>query len=150
VNRAEFDERLGAGVDLVGRTGAQQFEVGYDPRYDERGNELPDDAPGPWVWWAQASYRGRGRVRAHGYPRPDLAVEALARRLLDGGACVHCGRVVRLASGDQRTVCRWRRVGARWMRGCELRRGAGKSQRAIRGGTDGQEIPEDRAGDGVP
>jgi hypothetical protein len=130
---APFDQdALLAAVDLVGRTGAHDFEVGWlndedDPAYAERGPE----------WWAKAKYEGR-RIDVEGFARPDVAAHALAVRLLTGAKC-RCGRLVALsddgataypdvemADGTRWTAeearaagqCRWRRNGAKWEPSC--------------------------------
>lgn len=129
-----FDEdALLAAVDLVGRSGATNFEVGWlndedDPAYLERGAE----------WWCKAQYRG-ARLTVEGFDRPDHAAEALALKILKGGKC-RCGRLVRLAGADAAFAysdvdmadgthwtaqeaaaagqCEWRRVGKKWEPSC--------------------------------
>lgn len=111
---ATFDEdALIAAVDLVGRTGASDFEAGY----------LDNDVPSHLArWWAKAQYRGT-RVQVEDHTGPDQAAEALARRLLEGGLCTHCGARIHLGGAPRsmrrrHRVCAWKRVGARWVRGC--------------------------------
>ena len=122
------DDALAAAVDLVGRTGARSFEVGY----------LHDDVPAERAsWWAHAQMRGT-RITAEDHRGPVEAAEALARKLLTGGKCTACGGLIALsdagavaypgtmADGSTWTEeeiraarqCRWRRVGPRWERGC--------------------------------
>lgn len=82
------EDALVAGVDLCGRSGARAVEIGWDE----------DDRPvGEPNWWAKAQYRGAviATDRLYGYPHE--AAEALARRILDGAACAHCGGPVVLA-----------------------------------------------------
>ncbi|MDQ3432039.1 MAG: hypothetical protein M3467_07455, partial [Actinomycetota bacterium] len=55
------------------------------------------------------------RVTVEDHRSPVEAAEALARRLLDGGVCAHCGRTVSLSTGPG---CRWTRMGRTWVRGC--------------------------------
>lgn len=122
----DADVVIAAG-DLVGRTGATDFEIGY----------LNDDVPMAEAgWYATAVFRGAKLIEeAEG---PAEAAEALATRLLTGAKC-RCGRLVALhaggavafnatmADGTTWTVdearaagqCRWRRDGERWRRGCE-------------------------------
>jgi hypothetical protein len=101
---AELDEdAVIACFDLAGRTGAQGAEIGY----------LNDEPP--HGWYAHAKYRG-ARIVVEDLDGPVEAADALARRLLAGGKCTHCKRTVVL-SGDG-LVCRWRRMGPRWERGC--------------------------------
>lgn len=118
-------DALIACVDLVGRTGAKDFQIGY----------LHDDVPvAEAAWYAHAQYQG-ARITAQDHPSPALAAEALARRLLDGGRCTHCNGLIALSSAgamfypgrqmtdgsrwtDAKHTCRWRRVGQAWVRGC--------------------------------
>lgn len=124
------DDALIAGVDLVGRSGARSIEIGY----------LHDDVPAEEAdWWASANYRGT-KLQVEHAPSPVAAVEALALRVLAGGMCNHCKKLValqddgafawmeaHLLNGVRWNVedaaragqCRWRREGRRWVRGCE-------------------------------
>lgn len=104
-----FDQdALTAAMDLVGRTGARQFEFGY----------LHEDVPVEEAdWWAHAQYRGV-RISVEHKQGPIEAVEALARRLLDGGLCRRCGQPIRLS--DEGQGCRWTRNGPKWTPGCDL------------------------------
>lgn len=113
----EFDrDALIAGVDLVGRSGAKNFEVGY----------LDDDVPVHLArWWAKAQYQG-ARLQEDEHRGPVEAVEALARRILDGGVCTHCGGRTHLGGAPRSmrrrgAVCAWKRRGDRWERGCRDR-----------------------------
>lgn len=122
-------DALLAGVDLIGRTGARQFEVGY----------LHDGVPSEEAgWYAHAQWNGT-RLIAEDHSGPVEAVEALAARVLTGGQCQHCHGITSLTDerpspGDvhlpdgtpwtaeqQRAalLCRWTRKGPRWARGCE-------------------------------
>lgn len=93
-------------ADLVGRSGGRQVEVGY----------LDDDVPVTEArWYAKATFRGTVLI-ADERKSPDEACDALARRILDGGACTHCYSTVTLTDDDD--GCRWRRTGAKWKRGC--------------------------------
>jgi hypothetical protein len=129
------DDAMNAGVDLVGRTGAKEFQVGYvhdDKPWDEAG------------WYAHAQYAGT-RIIVEDYKSPVEAVEALARRLLTGARCKGCGGLIALSdtgafayhsattidgatftSADAAKLpqCRWRRFGDRWEMGCKGRPGA--------------------------
>lgn len=105
-----FDEHaLIAAVDLVGRSGARQFQVGY------LHDNVPADQAG---WYATAVYRG-AKLIAENHKGPVEAAEALARRVLDGGHCAHCHKPVALGDTVALSACRWTRHGARWVRGCE-------------------------------
>lgn len=103
-----FDEdAMDAGLDLIGRTGAKQIEIGW----------LHDDVPVEKMgWYAHAQYHGT-RITAESIG-PVEAIEALARRLLDGGTCAFCGQKVSLGDYPGKR-CRWTRHGDRWVRGCE-------------------------------
>ena len=125
------DDAMLAGAQLVGRTGAQGLEVGY----------LHDDVPAEQAgWYAHAQYRG-ARITTEDHRGAVEAVEALARRLLEGGKCTNCGGLIALSDAgaiihdgalgpDGKPVwtketaveakqCRWRRIGPRWTAGCE-------------------------------
>lgn len=123
------DDALIAAVELVGRSGARQFEIGY------LHDDVPVDDAG---WWARALYRG-DRIIEENHRGPVEAAEALARRVLTGARCTHCKGLIALsdraavfypkahmADGstfteeEARAVpqCRWRRIGDRWERGC--------------------------------
>ncbi len=130
-DRAEMEQRVLAAADLVGRTGATEFQIGY----------LHDVVPADLAaWYAHAQYRG-GRIFEENHPGPAEAAEALAQRLLTGARC-SCGKLVALSDdgafafrkgvmvdGSEFTVdqaraagcCRWKREGARWVSGCGLR-----------------------------
>lgn len=116
-----------AAADLVGRAGARQFECGY-----------LDDDPAKADWYATATLKG-AKIIVEDHPGPVEACEALARRILEGGKCAHCGGLVALsdngavafgeavmADGSTWTAeeaaeagqCRWMRMGDRWVRGC--------------------------------
>lgn len=121
------EDAIVACADLVGRTGAREFQIGY----------LSDDPP--HQWYAHASYKG-ARITEGDQEGPAEAADALSRRLLAGAKCAHCGALVALsgagavaygsavmADGSEWTAaeaagagqCRWRRLGPKWVRGCE-------------------------------
>lgn len=104
-----FDQdALVAALDLVQRTGAKQCQFGY----------LHDDVPIEEAdWYAYAQFRG-ARIIVEHKQGPAEAVEALARRLLDGALCRRCGTLIRLA--DEGEGCRWTRQGPKWTPGCDL------------------------------
>jgi hypothetical protein len=124
------EHRVIAAADLVARTGARGFDVGY----------LHDDVPASEAaWYALAFYKG-GRIIAENERSPADAAETLARRILTGAKCA-CGKLVQLGDdgaiayrnpvmtdGSRFTVeeaataglCRWRRDGARWTSACGL------------------------------
>lgn len=123
------EDALMAAADLVGRTGAKSFEIGY----------LHDDVPAAEAgWYANAQYKG-ARITEEG-AGPIEAAEALARRLLAGGKCTRCGGLIALSSsgafaypsatltdGTKWTAedakaakqCRWTRMGRRWEAACQ-------------------------------
>lgn len=74
-----FDERIKAGVDLIGRTGAKQFQIRYSD--DEK----------PVIWFAVAIWEDSKYETAAGAD-PLQAVMRLCERLIDGGICTHCNR----------------------------------------------------------
>jgi hypothetical protein len=76
---AEKDPRFIAGVDLIRRTGAKQFQIRYS------------DDEEPVVWFAVALYEPR-RWEADAGGDPLQAVMRLCERLVDGGTCAKCGR----------------------------------------------------------
>lgn len=137
------DDAIVATLDLVGRTGARELQYGY----------LHEDVPLEQAgWYAHAQYQGV-RVTVEDHRGPVEALEALARRLLTGAKCTHCGGLVALGDTgavaypgsligmgqlqgikdaphaadepwDEETIraagqCRWRRMGPKWVRGCE-------------------------------
>lgn len=134
-------------VELVGRTGAKNFEIGWlndvgEPAFAQHGPQ----------WWAKAQYRGE-RLFVEDFAMPDEACQALAERLLYGAKCTHCGGLVALSdegafafergylmdgttwTADEAAAagqCRWERVGAHWKRGCEERRLSRREKRARR------------------
>ena len=107
--RDNFDQdAFNAALDLIHRAGAIQLEFGY----------LNEDVPIPAAdWYATATYQGAKVIVEH-HVGPVEAVEALARRLLAGGICTYCTRVITLSGGGGKKVCRWRRHADRWVRGC--------------------------------
>lgn len=99
-------------ADLCARSGATSFELGY-----------LDDNPARPRWYATAFFRG-ARLIADEKASPDEAADGLARRLLSGGQCTGCQRVVTLS--DKGGGCRWHRDGPSWVRGCDGKREATK------------------------
>jgi hypothetical protein len=120
------DDAMVAAVDVIGRTGAREFKVGF-----------VNDEP-PHNWYAHAQYQGT-RITVENKAGPLEAAEGLARRLLTGAQCQHCLKLVTLDPHgaiardqimvDGRTwtarqqaeagLCHWYRAGNRWKRGCE-------------------------------
>lgn len=74
------EDVLAAAVDLIGRSGGQEFQVRYDEEQD------------PIVWVAVAKLRG-GRWECAGGKTPAEAAVRLAEEIYDEGRCAHCGRV---------------------------------------------------------
>lgn len=111
-------DRLIAAYDLIGRAGLADFEVGYD------------DSLGEGAWWYAKCSTGHGQTfMVAGRQSPDLAAEALARKIANGGRCTHCGKVTSLhpypytegmprPKGVLSSVCYWNRAGKQWVRGC--------------------------------
>lgn len=104
------DDAFNAAVELIGRTGANAFEIGFARE------DVPVEQAG---WYAQAQYRG-ARIIVEEHRTPVEAAEALARRLLTGGRCTHCRGTITLSDRAPTTgpACRWTRQAARWERGC--------------------------------
>lgn len=72
-------------------TGLESFRIGYT-----------DESEGlPIVWWVSGRWKGN-RGEADAALTPDVAVERLAERVLDGGLCMNCHRptMLVLASDD--------------------------------------------------
>lgn len=126
----DADDRLIAAVDVIGRSGAKNFEVGY----------LHDDVPAAEAdWWASCRYAGTIIMVEH-QGDPWTAAEELAVKVLTGGQCQGCGSLVALTDEggfaffhatllDGRSwdavdaadagLCRWQRIGKRWERECD-------------------------------
>lgn len=104
----DFDQdALVAAADLVGRSGAYQFEIGYEV------DDVPPDEAG---WYATAHFRGHPvKVEGKG---PVEAAEGLARLLLRGAQCRRCGKDISLS--DDKAGCRWTRQGRTWRPGCGM------------------------------
>jgi hypothetical protein len=127
LSKAEL-EVVQATADLVGRTGAKEFQLGW----------LHDDVPVENMgWYAHAQMRG-ARITVENQRGPVQACDALATKLLTGAKC-RCGKLVALsvfgavayggvmADGSRFTFeearaagqCRWTRRGAKWVPGCK-------------------------------
>lgn len=126
-------DALTACVELVGRSGGRNFEIGY----------LHDGVPiADAGWWAHAQYQG-ARIAVEHQPGPGEAASALATKVLTGAKC-QCGSLVQLFDGGATFMgtrerpatladgttwsaaeaeaagqCRWVREGPRWVKGCE-------------------------------
>jgi|SRR5579859_7913001 len=122
------EDALIAAANLVGRTGATSFQLGW----------LHDDVPVDQMgWYAQAQYKG-ARIMVENQPGPAEAASELAQKLLTGARC-RCGRLVALSGsgafaygaptmtdGTQWTLaeaiaagqCLWTRTGQRWEPSC--------------------------------
>lgn len=122
------EDALVAAAELAGRAGARHFQVGY----------LHEDVPvAEAAWYAHAQYRG-ARITCEGQASPTGAADGLARRLLTGAKCTHCGRLASLDPqgayahdatlvdgtpwlAEQQAaagICYWHRAGRTWVRGC--------------------------------
>jgi hypothetical protein len=75
---ADGDDRMVAAVDLIGRTGAAEFQI----RYCEEEQ--------PVIWMAAASWKGHWEAGAG--MSPLAAVFRLLDQVVDGGTCQHCQR----------------------------------------------------------
>jgi hypothetical protein len=96
--------RFLADIDLIGRTGARNLELGY---------EGSESAP---RWFAQVSYQDE-LVSITDKGGVEEAVHLLVRRLVSGGICTWCHGVARL-DGDEAPGCRYVIVNGRYERGC--------------------------------
>lgn len=117
-----------ATADLLTRCGA----VDVDVDSDDTG------------WWACAEFPGNKRIRVDNQRGPIEACKALAGRILDGGMCTTCKRLVTTSDEGIRVratinildgskmsqedaaahvrrngACHWRRDGKRWYSGCD-------------------------------
>lgn len=132
------EDRLVAAVEVIGRGAANGLELGWT-------ND--DDDPLPGYWYATASWRGV-KVIVEQQFGPAEAAEELALKVIAGGQCVHCGRMVTarivddavslvysvpghprldpaaLAEFGTGDLCLWRRAGRHWLRGCDGAHGA--------------------------
>jgi hypothetical protein len=124
------EDAIAACADLVGRMGAKQFQIGHVHE------NVPIAEAG---WFAHAQFRG-ARITADDHVGPVEAADALCERMLTGAQCLVCRSLVALRDDgaivyEKQTLldgrqwnaedarragtCRWRRVGPRWVRGCE-------------------------------
>jgi hypothetical protein len=103
-------EALQAAADIVGRTGASDFEVGYER------DGVPTEQAG---WYAEATYKTGQKVRVEGIG-PVFAADNLVRYLLDGGQCLHCQAPI-VVAGPLKGCCYWTREGDKWWAGCQNR-----------------------------
>lgn len=80
--KAEEDPRITALFDMIGRTGANFFQLRWH------------DDQEPVVWLALAGFKRDGRVvfDVGAGMAPLQAVYRLSESLIDGGLCTHCGR----------------------------------------------------------
>lgn len=74
----DADPRFGPAVELLGRTGAAQFQIRYC-----------DESP-PTVWIAAARWGANWETAAA--MTPTRALFRLCDQVIDGGRCQHCGR----------------------------------------------------------
>lgn len=104
----DLEQRANAAIDLIGRTGAADLEIGY----------LHDDVPTEQAdWWATARYRG-SRITVEHKRSPGHALDSLLARLLNGGQCRWCGRNVTNRKSASPKLCRYRLDGDHYVRGC--------------------------------
>jgi hypothetical protein len=112
----ELEPRLLAMVDLLTRTGATRFDLGYDDG---------DTIEGRCIWLAAATYGDQWEVGAAQHPV--MAVQRLVEQLLDGATCTHCHRPTGVVHDIEPTpvldllVCvhQWDPELATYRRGCE-------------------------------
>jgi hypothetical protein len=103
--------RLLAATDVLGRSGATGLEIGH----------LDNDVPSPLArWFATIQWQGV-KVTAEDHASPLAAVEDLLTKVLVGGGCVKCRRLITLPdqpSAGFPEVCTWARHGDMWVPGC--------------------------------
>lgn len=108
----ELQRRITDAVEMVGRTGARSFQLGY---------LVDDPPPGVANWYAEAEYR-TGTLVTDSCMTPWEAAEALADATRAGARCRWCGRPIswgdRPSGKRRRKLCWWRKVAGRWERGC--------------------------------
>lgn len=116
-----------AAVGVIGRAGADHLTVGYNNEDNPR-------------WYAYVDY-GKHRLEETHHLGPAQALDALARRLLEGAECQSCKGIIALSPygvriptdgmfADGRPLwtpeeaaklpqCLWARIDDRWVGGCE-------------------------------
>lgn len=129
------ENALLATADLLPRCGAVEFDFGC------LHEDVPPEDAG---WWAYAEFPGGERIRVENQRDPIEAFKALAARILDGGMCTTCKRLVTTSDEGIRVratinildgskmsqedaaahvrrngACHWRRDGKRWYKGCD-------------------------------
>ena len=85
-----YEGKLVAAADLVGRTGAAEYQIRYS------------DDEEPTVWFAVSKYKD-GRWETAAGHEPLEAALRLVERLVDGGMCTHCRRPSALNADDDET-----------------------------------------------
>jgi hypothetical protein len=75
----KLDPRFIAGVELLQRTGARDFRIGWS-----------DEDEGPVAFYAVCSWHQGAEAAAS--LDPVKAVMRLCELVIDGGTCTHCGR----------------------------------------------------------
>lgn len=104
-------DAVNACVDLVDRSGAASFELGF-----VRDGVPVEDAG----WYATVTFRG-ARIITDERRSPSEAATAMAERLLRGATC-RCQRPITItgAPGADPDSCRWQLLGQRWEPGCDV------------------------------
>lgn len=107
--------RITDAIDMVGRMGAQSFQLGY----------LVDDPPPDAAnWYAEAEFRS-GTLVTMPCMTPWEAAEELASTLQRNATCRWCARTIawgnRPPAKKRLRFCWWRQVAGRWERGCPSR-----------------------------
>jgi hypothetical protein len=82
-----MDPRFTAGLDMIRRTGARDVEIRW------AGGPEDEQVAGPLVWTVVVSYSDDRAEADSAVASPVEAVLRLCERLIDGGRCVHCGRM---------------------------------------------------------
>lgn len=101
--------RLHSAIEMVERTGAQNFEVGY---LNEDAKRMQDAD-----WFATARFRGT-MVKTEHHASPVTAAETLMTLLMRDAKCRFCDRKISWGRAELKKRCLWRQVDGRWLRGC--------------------------------
>lgn len=115
--KSHEDPRLPAAVAMLGRTGAEEFQLRHSP-------DGPDDER-PITWTALASW-GDNRWECAASMDPLVAVFRLCDQVIDGGQCAHCRKPTGFVADIEPTimnqfVCwyQWDPERNTFRRGCE-------------------------------
>lgn len=112
MSEPQLDPRFPAAVDLLGRTGAREFQIRFCEEED------------PTVWMALAKWGNHWE--ATGGMTPEQALFRLCEAVMDGGQCRHCRRPTAFMSDfdpmpGEEFICyyKWDPELKTFRRGCE-------------------------------